>query len=62
MNGAEVLLRTAHAAGLEACFANPGTTEMHLVAAQTGLESRAGVQRAHLLVGGRVVMAARFVQ
>lgn len=33
MNGGEALLRTAHAAGLEVCLANPGTTEMQLVAA-----------------------------
>jgi acetolactate synthase I/II/III large subunit len=33
VNGAERLIRTAHAAGLKVCFANPGTTEMHLVAA-----------------------------
>jgi acetolactate synthase-1/2/3 large subunit len=33
MNGAESLVRTARAAGLEICFANPGTTEMPLVAA-----------------------------
>jgi acetolactate synthase-1/2/3 large subunit len=33
MNGAESLVRTAAAAGLEICFANPGTTEMPLVAA-----------------------------
>jgi acetolactate synthase-1/2/3 large subunit len=33
MNGAESLLRTAVAAGVEICFANPGTTEMPLVAA-----------------------------
>jgi acetolactate synthase I/II/III large subunit len=33
MNGAESLLRTAAAAGVEACFANPGTTELPLVAA-----------------------------
>jgi acetolactate synthase I/II/III large subunit len=33
MNGAEALLRTAQAAGLDVCFANPGTTEMPLVAA-----------------------------
>ena len=37
MNGAEALLRTAHAAGLEVCFANPGTTEMQLVAALDAL-------------------------
>ena len=33
MNGAESLIRTAVAAGVEMCFANPGTTEMPLVAA-----------------------------
>jgi acetolactate synthase-1/2/3 large subunit len=33
MNGAESLIRTAIAAGIEVCFANPGTTEMPLVAA-----------------------------
>src|SRR6202008_4637499 len=33
MNGAESLIRTAIASGVEVCFANPGTTEMPLVAA-----------------------------
>ncbi len=33
MNGAESLIRTALAAGVNVCFANPGTTEMPLVAA-----------------------------
>jgi acetolactate synthase-1/2/3 large subunit len=33
MNGAETLLSTALGAGVEVCFANPGTTEMPLVAA-----------------------------
>jgi len=33
MNGAESLLRTAADAGVEVCFANPGTTEMPLVVA-----------------------------
>jgi acetolactate synthase-1/2/3 large subunit len=33
MNGAEAILRTAKAAGVEVCFANPGTTEMHIVGA-----------------------------
>ena len=33
MNGAESLVRTARAAGIELCFANPGTTELPLVAA-----------------------------
>src|SRR3954447_4402759 len=33
MNGAESLVRTVADAGVEVCFANPGTTEMHLVQA-----------------------------
>jgi acetolactate synthase-1/2/3 large subunit len=33
MTGAESLLRTAAAAGVRVCFANPGTTELPLVAA-----------------------------
>jgi acetolactate synthase-1/2/3 large subunit len=33
MNGAESLLKTAVASGIEVCFANPGTTEMPFVAA-----------------------------
>jgi hypothetical protein len=33
MNGAENLLQTLVEAGLEVCFANPGTSEMHLVSA-----------------------------
>lgn len=33
MNGAESLIRTLAASGVRVCFANPGTTEIHLVAA-----------------------------
>jgi acetolactate synthase-1/2/3 large subunit len=33
MNGAEALIRSAVASGVDVCFANPGTTEMPLVAA-----------------------------
>ncbi len=33
MNGAEALVRAARAAGVDVCFANPGTTELHLVGA-----------------------------
>jgi acetolactate synthase-1/2/3 large subunit len=33
MNGAESLVRTLLASGVEVCFANPGTSEMHFVAA-----------------------------
>ncbi len=41
MNGAESLISTAVAAGVDVCFANPGTTEMPLVAA---LDSVAGMR------------------
>jgi acetolactate synthase I/II/III large subunit len=33
MNGAESLVRTLAAGGVETCFANPGTSEIHIVAA-----------------------------
>jgi acetolactate synthase-1/2/3 large subunit len=33
MNGAESLIRTLLAGGVNACFTNPGTSEMHIVAA-----------------------------
>ena len=33
MNGAASLVKTLASAGVEVCFANPGTSEMHLVAA-----------------------------
>src|SRR5580658_10519688 len=33
MNGAESLVRTLAGAGVEVCFSNPGTSEMHFVAA-----------------------------
>jgi acetolactate synthase-1/2/3 large subunit len=32
MNGAESLVGTLVASGIEVCFANPGTSEMHFVA------------------------------
>jgi acetolactate synthase I/II/III large subunit len=38
MNGAEALIRTALAAGVNVCFANPGATEMPLVAALDSIE------------------------
>ena len=33
MNGAEAFIETLYASGVEVCFANPGTSEMQLVAA-----------------------------
>lgn len=41
MNGADLLLKTAANAGVEVCFANPGTTELPLVAA---LDNMAGIR------------------
>lgn len=41
MNGAEALARTLLAAGVDTCFANPGTSEMHFVSA---LDRVAGLQ------------------
>jgi len=38
MNGAESLVRTLIASGVEVCFANPGTSEMHFVAALDRIE------------------------
>ncbi|HKH88296.1 MAG TPA: thiamine pyrophosphate-binding protein, partial [Acidimicrobiales bacterium] len=32
MRGAEALLRTLSASGVDTCFMNPGTSEMHFVA------------------------------
>ena len=36
MNGAQALLKTLADAGIEVCFTNPGTSEMHFVAALDG--------------------------
>ena len=38
MNGAESLVRTLLATGVDTCFANPGTSEMHFVAALDKVE------------------------
>jgi len=38
MNGAESLLRTLVGSGVEVCFGNPGTSEMHFVAALDKVE------------------------
>ncbi len=43
MNGAESVLRTLAGSGVEVCFANPGTSEMHLVAAMDRVPSVRGV-------------------
>ena len=43
MNGAESLVRTAVDAGVDVCFANPGTTEMPLVAALDAVPGMRGI-------------------
>ena len=43
MNGAELALRTAVGMGVDVCFANPGTTEMELVAALDTVPGMRGV-------------------
>ncbi|MEO1058802.1 MAG: acetolactate synthase large subunit [Actinomycetota bacterium] len=43
MNGAQALLRTLVDAGVDVCFANPGTSEMHFVAALDDVPEMRGV-------------------
>ena len=38
MNGAQALIRTLVDAGVDVCFTNPGTSEMHFVAAVDEVE------------------------
>jgi acetolactate synthase-1/2/3 large subunit len=55
VNGAESLVRTATGAGVDVCFANPGTTEMPLVAA---LDTVPGVRSVLCLFEGVCTGAA----
>src|SRR5258708_3378475 len=55
MNGAESLVKTLVAGGVEVCFANPGTSEMHFVAA---LDSVPGIRCVLCLFEGGVSGAA----
>ncbi len=43
MNGAQALIRTLADAGVDVCFANPGTSEMHFVAALDDVPGMRGV-------------------
>ena len=43
MNGARALLDTLVAGGVEVCFANPGTSEMHFVAALDSVPAMRGI-------------------
>jgi acetolactate synthase-1/2/3 large subunit len=55
MNGAESLLETLVRSGVEVCFSNPGTSEMHFVAA---LDRQAGMRAVLGLFEGVVTGAA----
>jgi acetolactate synthase-1/2/3 large subunit len=55
MNGAESLLETLVGSGVEVCFSNPGTSEMHFVAA---LDRQAGMRAVLGLFEGVVTGAA----
>ncbi|EWM10194.1 LOW QUALITY PROTEIN: acetolactate synthase I/II/III large subunit, partial [Kutzneria sp. 744] len=55
MNGAETVLRTLVASGVEVCFANPGTSEMQFVA---GLDEVHGMRGVLGLFEGVVTGAA----
>src|SRR6478672_5557478 len=43
MNGAQALIRTLADSGVDVCFANPGTSEMHFVAALDAVPEMRGV-------------------
>src|SRR4029453_17487073 len=43
VNGAQALIRTLVAADVDVCFANPGTSEMHFVAALDDVPEMRGV-------------------
>jgi acetolactate synthase-1/2/3 large subunit len=43
MNGGEALIRGLVGAGVDVCFANPGTSEMHMVQAMDGVGDMRGV-------------------
>ncbi|MFC1458623.1 acetolactate synthase large subunit [Microvirga arabica] len=55
MNGAESLVRTLAGGGVDVCFANPGTSEMHFVAALDQVE---GIRSVLCLFEGVVTGAA----
>jgi acetolactate synthase I/II/III large subunit len=55
VNGAESLVRTLIASGVEVCFANPGTSELHFVAA---LDKTSGMRAILCLFEGVVTGAA----
>src|SRR5690348_17331940 len=55
MNGAQALIRTLVGCGVDTCFMNPGTSEMHFVAA---LDSQPGMRGVLALFEGVATGAA----
>src|SRR6188472_2321448 len=49
MNGAQAMIRTLVDAGVTTCFTNPGTSEMHFVAALDAVPEMSGVPACTLL-------------
>jgi acetolactate synthase-1/2/3 large subunit len=43
VNGAQALIRTLASSGVEVCFSNPGTSEMHFVASLDAVPELRGV-------------------
>ena len=43
MNGAQAVIRTLAGCGVDTCFSNPGTSEMHFVAALDAVPAMRGV-------------------
>lgn len=60
MNGAESPVATLAADGVEWCFANPGTSEMHFVAALD--RDRVSIAKGQGVPGVRVQSAEEFVR
>ena len=60
MNGAEALIKTALRAGVDVCFANPGTTEMPLVAALDSVPGMRAVLNSTDVMGGPATITTIF--
>ena len=53
MNGAESLVRTLLAGNVDVCFTNPGTSEMHFVAALDTYEKMRSILCAKIYIDNR---------
>jgi acetyl esterase/lipase len=49
ITGASSLLRTMAAAGIEACFTNPGTSEMHLLMVHGGMDLQVPLRQSQVM-------------